>query len=201
MIELTHIGEILLARILNESSAALNSLHLKGSKIGRNIIALPELRPNNCGALMFDGTHRIDIAVLDRDNEICHPIEAKLGLDRLAKFSFDKRFLNECNTSHNGSRVSGSMIAILERKLPPQCRHLPLHVTHNGEKYQVSDNWTLVCREQVAANWTTNGKPNLSAKCTIVTFENLARSFGDREQFNKLVQTMLDEDFYSRWVS
>jgi hypothetical protein len=200
MIELSHIGETLIARILNESVNARDYMRSTGSEFGQNIIAIPELRPNNCGSLMFDGTHRIDIAVLDHDNKICHPIEAKLGLDRLAKFSFNKRFLNDCSTSHNGSRVCGSMIAILERKLPPQCRHLPLYVTHNGDTYQVSDNWTLVCRAQVAVNWTANGSPDLSAKCTIVTFENLVKSFGDRERFNKLVQSMLDEDFYSRWV-
>lgn len=201
MIELTHVGEILIASILNESSEARNYMRLKGSKIGQNIIAFPELRPKECGPLTFDGTHRIDIAVLDRDNKICHPVEAKLGLDRLARISFNNRFLNECATSHNGSRVSGSMIAILERKLPPQCKHQPLYVTYNGDTYQVSENWTLVCRAQVATNWAANGTPKLSAKCTIVTFENLAKSFGTREQFNKLVKSMLDEDFYSKWVS
>jgi hypothetical protein len=201
MIELSHVGENLIARILNESSEALNSLNLKGPKVGQNIFALPELRPNKCGGLLFDGTHRIDVAVLDQENKICHPIEAKLGLDRLAQFSFNKRFLNECSTSHSGTRVSGSMIAILERKLPLQCKNLPLYVTHNGDLYQVSENWTLVCRAQVAAAWATNGNPDLSGKCTIVTFEKLATLFGNREQFNKLVQSMLNEDFYRKWVS
>lgn len=103
-------------------------------------------------------------------------------------------------TSHNDSRVSGSMIAVLERKLPPQCRGLPLYVTYDGGTYLVSDNWTLVCRARVAANWAAKGNPDLSAKCTIVTFEDLADSFGDQDKLNTLVQSMLDEDFYSKWV-
>ena len=118
MLELSHVGEILISEILTRSLEARQVLRSAGCAISENLVIVPEVRPNNCGPLAFDGTHRIDVAVLDLDTRICFPFEAKLGLDRLSKNEFSKRFLNQCGTSHKDTRVRGSMISILERMLP-----------------------------------------------------------------------------------
>ena len=201
MIELSHVGEILIAEILTRSLAARQFLRSAGFPLGDNLAITPEVRPNSCGSLVFDGTHRIDIAIIDLDTNICFPFEAKLGLDRLGKNEFGKRFLNNCGTSHNETRVRGSMIAILERLLPAECAGSQLTVDHQSLAYPVSTKWGLICRAQVIENWELNSPPALSKNCVPICFEDLAATYGTAEEFNELVTTLLSQDYYDNWVN
>jgi len=128
MIQLSHIGEILISRILANSADALSMVCGNFVKYVEPHYVEPELRLNKCGTLGFDGVHKVDISVLNPSDKMCYPIEAKLGFDRLSKSEFEKRFLTGCGTSHKNTRVKGSMISIIERDLPAQCENLPLSV-------------------------------------------------------------------------
>jgi len=200
LIELSHIGEALVCELFNRSNSVrsilMNAMEIKSS----TFIAVPEIGLDACAGLIFDGVHKVDICILDTEAKTCFPIEAKLGLDRLSKNEFTKRFMEPCKTSHNDSRVSGSMISILERQLPAQCINQELYITYLGEKYLVSDKWGLIARSAVLDKWFSNGFPMLSFNCKYLAFEDLASSYGDKGSFNRLITEMLEIDFYKQWV-
>ena len=58
MLELSHVGEILISEILTRSLEARQVMRSAGCAISENLVIVPEVRPNNCGPLAFDGTHR-----------------------------------------------------------------------------------------------------------------------------------------------
>ena len=97
MIQLSHIGEGLLARMLSDSVSVRNTLfgHLLSSK---PTIFVPELRLNNCGGLAFDGVYKIDVAALCLATGVCYPIEAKLGFDRLVDIT-SNNFIGRCGAN------------------------------------------------------------------------------------------------------
>lgn len=198
MIQLSHIGEGLLARMLSDSVSVRNTLfgHLPSSK---PTIFVPELRLNNCGGLAFDGVHKIDVAALCLATGICYPIEAKLGFDRLGKNEFEKRFLIECETSHKNTRVKGSMISILERKLPQACRGHNLTVTWQDREFTVSPFWILIARAAVTSKWNESQAPELSSNCKVSDFERLLEAYGSGSEFNSLVRNLIDFDYFNEW--
>lgn len=199
MIQLTHIGEKLLAQMLFDSKKVRNAA------CGRYISSLqannfvPDLRLNNCGGLGFDGVHKIDVAVLNHETGICYPIEAKLGFDRLGKQEFEKRFLGDCATSHGNTRVKGSMISILERKLPQACNAKDLTVTWEGRVFTVSSSWALVARKAVIDRWRESHPPRLSENCKVIEFEALVAVYGSSSEFNSLVERLINCDYFTEW--
>jgi len=201
VLQLSHIGEILLSSLISESADVKKILFDDAFIQNNSIKVIPEIRLDACGSLIFDGVHKIDVSVLDLNNSICYPIEAKLGLDRLSKNEFEKRFIADCGTSHKAARVKGSMISILERRLPVQCKGHDLTVTYNGQKFIVSDNWSLVCRQPVINKWSLTGKPALSGKCSIISFESLVRAYGSNNDFNNLMKRLLEKDYYAEWLT
>lgn len=198
MISLSHIGEILISKLLEEPKV-ISDL---GSEIPfnpNNLIVVPEIRLDKSGDYIFDGVHKVDVSVLNTETMTCFPIEAKLGFDRLAKTSFETRFLEPCKTSHNNSRISGSMISILERKLPKCISNEDLYITHNGQQYKLTKKWGLICRDKVIHNWKSNGYPELSDNCSIISFEKLVTSYGGKDKFNELVKELISFDYYDNW--
>lgn len=200
MIELNHIGEALVCELVNRSSSVRSALTDAMEIDSSTFIAVAEIRLDACAGLIFDGGHKVDICILDTEAKTCFPIEAKLGLDRLSKNEFAKRFIKPCETSHNDTRVSGGMISILERQLPAQCMNQDLYVTYLGEKYLVSAKWGLIARSAIHDKWSSNGFPTLSPNCKHLAFEKLARSYGDKSSFNRLITEMLEVDFHEQWV-
>ncbi len=199
MIQLSHIGEELIAQILAESREAMEAVCGEFVTTVTQDTFVPELHLNNCGDLSFDGAHKIDVAVLNENRNDCYPIEAKLGFDRLGKNEFERRFLNECETSHNNTRVKGCMISILERKLPEACKNRELAVKRRDKTYTVTSKWSLVCRKPVLEKWKKNGRPNFSTDCRVVSFESLVEMYGSRSAFNSLVKQLISIDFYKAW--
>lgn len=195
MIQLSHIGEVLIARMLEGSSEVRNKV------LGYNegFVFSPEIRLNKCSSLIFDGFHNIDVSALSSESNTCIAIEVKLGLDRLSKKEFNKRFISKCGTSHSGTRVRGSMISILEGHLPEQCTE-NLSVTYSSKSYELRDSWVLICREKVIKNWNQNGYPDLSKNCKIFCFESLVELYGGKERFNLLMSDLLDQDYFNEWM-
>lgn len=200
MIQLNHVGEPLICQLINGSDEVKSLLNESLELSFRDFFAVPEIRLNPCSGLIFDGTHKVDICILDRHSNKCFPIEAKLGLERLAQKTFNNRFLKPCSTSHLATRVSGSMISVLERQLPSQCKGQNLSVTYKGNIYTLTEDWALLAREQVHSKWMINGFPSLSSKCKYLVFEDIVRKFGSSSDFNYLVSRLLKVDFYSEWL-
>jgi hypothetical protein len=179
-----------------ESSSEVRNLVLGDVK---GFDFFPEIRLNKCGSLIFDGVHKVDVSALSSESYTCIAIEVKLGLDRLSKNEFNKRFISNCGTSHLETRVKGSMISILEGRLPEQCTG-NLSVTYSFKAYELRESWVLICREKVIKNWDERGYPNLSKNCKIVCFESLVELYGGKERFNLLVSDLLDHDYYNEWM-
>lgn len=199
MIQLSHIGEELLAQMFADSEKVRNLAchgHISSSQ---TVSIVPELRLNSCGPLGFDGVHKIDVAVLNHETSICYPIEAKLGFDRLGEKEFEKRFLGKCGTSHGNTRVKGSMISILERKLPEACIGINLSVSWEGKTFTVSPSWGLVARKQVIDRWKKSQPPQLSNNCSVIEFESLVAGFGSSNEFNSLVSRLINIDYFKEW--
>lgn len=200
MIQLTHIGEALICELFNNSCEVRSFLRAELALPFDEFIAIPEVSLDPCSGLIFDGVHKVDICILDVHSKMCFPIEAKLGLDRLSHKTFNSRFLNPCRTSHEDSRVSGSMISILERKLPAQCQGYDLSVTYKEHKYVLTKEWALITRGKVYSKWETNGFPCISRGCSYLIFEEIVRKYGTSNDFNKLVSKLLNVDYYKQWV-
>jgi len=201
LIELTHIGETLIAKMFNSSQSVRK---LIGDKAGiplidkDNITAMPEVSLARSGPYIFDGAHRVDVGVLLPGTLQCLPIEAKMGTDRLSRNEFEKRFLQPCGTSHGGNRLTGSMISILEKKLPASAGE-KIEVRSNGIIYQLTQEWILVVRKQVLSSWHARGTPSLSPNCKILTIEEIASAYGDYSAFNDLVGELFSADYYHQW--
>ena len=191
MIRLTHIAENLIAEMYNRSAPVrqlfINNLHTSDINHADSI-AVPELQLSECGQYKFDGAHRIDVAILDKDKCACIPCEVKLGKERLGKSEFEKRFLRSCRTSHEGRRIAGSMLAILDGKLPVSCQHSPVLTNFKGKAYELSALWFLIVRRNTLKSWEQNGRPPLSSNCITIVFEDLVDSFGGAKEFNTLVK-------------
>ena len=162
--------------------------------------AVANLQLGTCERFRFDGAHKIDIAILDKTGSSCIPCEAKLGNDRLGKIQFEKRFLESCQTSHKDTRIAGSMIAILERKLPSPCLTAPIMVSQEGKDYQMTLPWVLILRKAIHESWTKSGVPTLSTRCIHISFETLVEAFGGKTPFNSLVSELVRFDYYGTWM-
>jgi len=79
MIDVTHLGEALISRLINDSKAVGQMIIPPHFSPPSSLFAVPELRLDTCGNLVFDGTHQVDIAILDTENKLCYSIEAKRG--------------------------------------------------------------------------------------------------------------------------
>lgn len=202
MVQLTHIGEQVIAAMFNQSEDVRRTLLSKVAEkdISLSFQAMPELPLENCGNYRFDGAHAIDIAVLFPESSKCLAIEAKLGVERLAANAFRERFLNQCGISHGGARITGSMVAILEGKLPPECTGEPVFVKFDGRSYRLLNSWVLIVRQRILDGWNRNGWPDLTDRCIPISFESIVASYGDSEKFNALVYKLIDGDYYQEWI-
>jgi hypothetical protein len=202
MIELWHIGEKLLAEMINKSEK-LRVYLCEQLKIARSEAnhykASHEMKLGTCADFKFDGMHKVDVGFFN-DNK-CFAIEAKLGLDRLTACEFKKRFLNPYERSgHTNPKIKGSMIAILERnycgKLNVKCSD---KIIMDMNSMELEQEWILVVRRKVRDSWKSNGQPSLSDKCNILAFEDIVSQYGTQEDFDELVQKFVVFNYYSKW--
>jgi len=204
MIQLTHIAENLIAEMYNRSAPVrklfINNLDTYDINQADSK-AVPELQLSVCGQYQFDGAHKVDVAILDKKKYVCIPCEAKLGKDRLGKSEFEKRFLKPCHPSHGGKRLAGSMLAILDGKLPANCQKTPLLTNFMGKTYDLSAKWFLIVRRNTLKSWDKNGQPSLSSNCIIIAFEDLVDLFGGVKEFNALVKELFEFDYYENWIN
>lgn len=203
MIELSQIGERLLAAMINRSVPLQDFLAEQSPAVAEArgaIVAEPDARLQRCGKYDFDAAHQLDVALFLGKAKPCLGIEAKLGDEELLKTPFEKRFLKGCGTSHGGSRIAGSMISILEGKLPEDCDRANVVVERQGTIHKLLPTWFLIVRKRTLDAWLASGRPDFSRHCIVLTFEALASRYGDRDSFNALVRELVDGDYHRAWV-
>ena len=178
MIQLSHIGELLISEMFSRSENVRHFLvHnvLPPSLSTSTLQAIPEIQLTRCGKYRFDGAHKIDVVVMASETKECLAIEAKLGNDRLGMREFEKRFLMGCGTSHGDSRISGGMVSILEGKLPVGCETETVIVEYQEDTYRLLPRWILIVRQRIIDAWLKNGRPSLTNRCIVFAFESIVR--------------------------
>jgi hypothetical protein len=217
-LKLHHIGEPLVARMLQAIDAAglLSTLVCErtGVSIESDIVAeglqppvefLPERASlgvsTDSRRWMCDGAQKVDVLCAGKSNRAM-AFELKLGEERLRTNEFKKRFLNECSRSHGDSRLKGTMIAVLDRRLS-QFESAALHASiarqdQADEVWEVVRPWWLVVRRSVWLRWEQSGVPGLNHGRVLV-FENMVREFGGKTAFNDLVRELVCGSFFEEW--
>jgi hypothetical protein len=143
-----------------------------------------------------DGEQKIDVLCAGQGNAIA--FEAKLGTERMGAAEFYRRVCMPCERSkHADLRISGSMIALLERSLPFNSDS-NLVARLGIESWRVAQEWWLVLRESVVTKWRKSGSvPVKSAR--IISFDSLAQVYGSGQQFDLLVQRVVGREFALQW--
>lgn len=68
LIELSHIGEELICELINRSDTVRQSLEIANSALTHQcILAVSEIRLNSCAGFIFDGVHKVDICILNKN--------------------------------------------------------------------------------------------------------------------------------------
>ncbi len=199
-IQLHHIGEVVLAGLLRELHKrgdldAESSLHtdcrlaavVGQAKIGQPLFFDPNVQLEaieiNHEKLLFDGVHGADV-LCRGPGSLGLALEAKLGLDRMARGEFRKRFLAPASlTSHTSRRFKGSMVAILNYRALQTGELLPLRPAAPNSVDLVPD-WFLVIRREVWNERWKKGKacPPLAPNAHVTIFEDIVRRHGDAKR-------------------
>ena len=212
-IELSHIGEDLIAEMLRSIAQRQELSRVVCAVSGRSLA--DDIRDGSLGQqLSFraedatlivqydgdryacDGEQKVDVLCAGEGHAIA--LEAKLGETRLAPNVFRQQFCGCCvQSKHSNPRLSGSMIAILERSLPfAGAPSLTAEV--EGTQWTLAQPWWLVVRKSVLNRWQkANDIPVKSAR--ILVFDALVQVYGSRQQFDQMVQRAVGADFAERW--
>ncbi|MCU0674957.1 MAG: hypothetical protein MUE69_19470 [Myxococcota bacterium] len=196
-IKLTHLGESIVEGMFNGSPGVRELLSDRLSRPLANFEARAEVALEPLSGLIFDGGSRIDVALFGPHGQTCVACELKLGTTRLSASEFEKRFLQNGTLSHRNKRIRANMIAILERREPiPRLGDLMANINH--VPHRIDENWLLVVRHEALLAWEKSRRPALSSG-KIVSLEELVEAYGGREEFNILVRSRIDFDYFDRW--
>ena len=205
-IELSHIGEVLISELLSRLCTAerLDQVRCKVTGISlasdldtlspRFIADQAQLRVQTDDATYAcDGAQTVDVLCVGQQRAIA--MEAKLGLTRMSPSEFPKRFCDPCSISgHSDPRLNGSMIAVLDRRLPFVNGRVCARIGDQG--WLLGPHWWLVVRERVWNSWAVVLPVRLAR---ILVFDELARLYGDGHDFDDLVRHIIGNDFAKRW--
>lgn len=212
-IQLSHIGEDLIAAMLdslaNRGVLSRVTCAISGRSLADDIreggLAEPiAFRADDAmlvihvGDIAYacDGKQTVDVLCTGGEHAIA--VEAKLGETRMGTAEFRKRFCLHCQKSkHSDSRLSGRMVAVLERSLPFEgLSRLVAQV--DDAQWTLAEPWWLVVRQSVLDKWRkSNDFPVTSAR--ILVFDALAKLYGSRQEFDQLVQRVVGANFAGRW--
>lgn len=201
----SHIGEDIIATMANRNPHRfINALGLSNEEIDWEHVqsvthfAYPHCELSPLRDIAFDGQHKVDV-VLWVKPESAIALELKLGMTRLDLNSFQERFLAPCDKSHDGSRIKGTMIAILERRFGCVSADKDLYVLIEDRKpVKLSPTWGLVMQQSVLDKW--NGKlAALSDHVVLRSIQKLVHDCGGKQEFNTLVKNLLDFDYFDEW--
>lgn len=188
-----------LSRVACAISARSLADDIRDSGIGESVVfraddALLVVRNGAC-EYACDGEQKVDVLCAGTASAIA--FEAKLGETRMASSDFRKRFCGQCKTSHSESRLSGSMVAVLDRKFPFDGTY-DLIAKVDDVQWRLVRPWWLVVRQSVVDKWR-KAKDIPVASARILVFDALAQTYGSRQQFEQLVQRVVGSAFAGRW--
>ena len=214
-IELSHIGERLIAGMLNRLAQRrelrrvtcafaghtladdIGAGHLRGSLEFLPDVTLLFVRS---GTIEYrrDGEQRVDVLCAGGARAIV--FEAKLGETRMAENAFRQRFCRPCKkTSHLDPRLRGSMVAVLERSFPLRGKPDLVAVARGGDgPWTLVQPWWLVVRRSVIDMWRDG--PPVSAKARVLDFDSLAaQACQTKREFDRMVMGVVGSGFAENW--
>lgn len=156
--------------------------------------------------ISFDGFQRLDLGLLIRQSEsLLIPIEVKLGKFGLGRSSIDNR-LDNCKLSdHANKRISGNILAVLNRYFSPELLAAigndKLHAEINGEHVPVFDDWGIIARASIIRAWRNkDGCPRFNGKQKFIPLEEICPP-SKRNKFNELTLSVIkSDDYYRDWI-
>ena len=205
-IELSHIGEPLVGRILEVltdrgelervvcAATGTSLMDGLGSDTPEFLVDQAKLRVRSADQVWAcDGAQTVDVlAVTD---QAATALELKLGTTRMAVSAFKKRFCGSCGISdHSDPRLKGSMVAVLDRLMPFAAGHVS--AVDGKRTWPLREHWWLVIRQRVWHSWARQ-LPVRSAR--VLVFDDLARLYGDASAFDQLVHDTVADGFAARW--
>ena len=213
---LTHLGEEVVARMANRKpmeflkalglDEGVDPEHVKTTS-EKGQFATAECPLAKLGDYGFDGASRVDVALWIKPNRAV-ALELKLGTTRLTKTRIDKELLADCQESgHKPPRISGSMMAILDRRFSQISEAARLESEENGLAVRIPEEqavvtlgqqWYFVTLAEVRKKW----KDAMPAweNAIPVTINDLVAETGGRSEFNAVVADVIPDDFYADWL-
>lgn len=205
-IELSHVGELLVTRMLTAlaqrgeldrvvcASTGVSLAADLGEAPSEFIADRARLRVSGGGELYAcDGAQTVDVLAAAGDTAVA--LELKLGVTRMTYSAFRSRFCAPCGISgHKDLRLKGSMVAVLDRLLPFEAEHIL--VVDGARTWHLSKHWWLVVREQVWRSWA--GRPPVESARFLI-LDHLARQFGGQVEFDRLVAEIVADNHATRW--
>lgn len=212
-VSLTHFAESIFVAMINGNPAAFAELTGIGplpavAPSSPNGPAFREVGLDKYAGRAFDGAARVDTVVALTD-KLAVPFELKLGTARLTKSRVDNEWLAECRLSHgtySTPRWSGNMMAILERNFKDvtDVHELVARVQVGSlpepKAFVLTRDWFVVARRSVVNRWRRD-PPKFSPRVKLLAFEDVVDAFGGKPAFNRLVESLLNIDFYDEWLA
>ncbi|WP_291177463.1 hypothetical protein [Gimesia sp.] len=168
-------------------------------------VSIQRIRINNSD-YGVDGESRIDCLLADKTKGM--GMEIKLGTTRMTTGAFQKRFLMPCKKDkHEPPRVSGSMIAILDKRFDSFDSHLEMQekdkvdisASYEGKSLPMSDTWLLMVRQKVWEKWKFGKTGPVIRACHVLIFEEIVKLLGGGTRFNQIVSDLIGNDFAEDW--
>lgn len=211
-LKLYHLGELLVCEMLKRSKDRLDDLSsAAGESVGESLRAAGlqgeltfeaevggmRVVDSTGSRWPLDGMHRVDVLVRAPSGRGV-AFEAKLGLERLTPQQVAARFQKQCTLSrHARPRLNGSMVAVLERRFPPQFHECSVRCSEEPG-VEVAQDWWLVVRREV---FERAGQELVASVQSghILIFEQLVAGIGGELPFNDLVRGLVGSDFHASW--
>ena len=200
ILKITHIGEELFAKALNDDNDLLKII--TGNE-NVTFTALPQAN-FTFNDVLFDGEHKIDVLLVPTANSNTQkaiPVELKLGKSRMqATESGFGRFLTgyKIENKNNKKKAKGSMVSILSHRKAneKESRLSPLKF---GDKELCSEWRLIVLTEEIAESLRSKDFWNNSKPPIVFSFEKL---FENKQDFlNKLVEELTTcKSYYAEWL-
>jgi len=202
-ISFSNIGELVIAKMFQAKPKNL----LPILKLGENDIdyahieeipqfAFAETTIAHDQGYGFDPMHKVDVALWVQPNA-AYALELKLGETGLGRANINK-WLKPCVLNKVGTNLKGSMLAILDRRSNEETPIGDLVTVLNGQNIPLQRNWAIVARTKIINNWGNNA-PDFSPETKQIQVEDLIKAYGGEIVFNKLVETLLEFNYFQEW--
>lgn len=205
-ISLPHLGECIFSEMANRKPFEIaQALGLFEELDHEHVKRTPFFARHECklsphGKFSFDGASRVDVALWIRPN-LAVGLELKLGTTRLTKSRIDDEFLQPCRPSHQGNRLAGNMMAILDRRFGDHAPEDGLEIKFDNSTIPLDRNWILVTHQATLDRWIGNDKPSFSNQTSRISIQQVVHAFGGETPFNNLVSELLAINYYNTWIA